>query len=96
MIVTLDEAKKWLRIDHDEDDITIEMLIGVSEDYLKESTGITYDSTKASARLFCLILITDWYENRVFENNSKLMISDRVRFSVRSILMQLTYGSGSA
>ncbi len=89
MIVTLDEAKEWLRIDVEEDDQLINTLALAAESYLKNATGITYDSTNELAKLFCLVLIVDWYENREMMGKA----SEKVRHTINSILMQLSYGS---
>jgi len=87
MIITLDEVKEWLRIDGEEDDLTIQMLIGGAELRLKEGTGITYDSNNELAKLFCLKCVADWYENRLPTN-----VIDNTSISLMTIL---TYGSGS-
>lgn len=88
MIISLDEVKEWLRIDGEDDDTTLRMLINVSENYLKKATGKEFDATNEDAKLFCLVLITDWFENREFVGKV-----DNVRYVVKSILMQLEYGS---
>jgi uncharacterized phage protein (predicted DNA packaging) len=90
-IVTLDEAKQWLRVDTNDDDVLIQSLIASSEQYLKEATGVTYDNKNELAKLFCLTLISDWYENREMVGKA----SDVIRYTVNSLLMQLTYGSGA-
>lgn len=87
MIITLEEVKEWLRIDGQDDDITISTLIGAAELRLKEGTGITYDNTNQLAKLFCLKCVSDWYENRLPIN-----VVDTTSTSLITIL---TYGSGS-
>jgi len=87
-ILGLEETKIWLRIDQEDEDELIQMLILSAENYLKNATGIDYDSENKLAKLFCLILITDWYENRELIGHK---VSDKVRFTVQSMLAQLTY-----
>ena len=87
-ILGLEETKMWLRIDQEDEDELIQMLILSAENYLKNATGIDYDSENKLAKLFCLILITDWYENRELIGHK---VSDKVRFTVQSMLAQLTY-----
>lgn len=87
MIVTLDEAKLYLRVDGNDDDDLITMLIKAAEEYIKSATGKEYDGTNNLAKLLCLVLITDWYENR--EQSDK--ISEKYRFTVQTILAQLKY-----
>lgn len=93
MILTLDEVKVWLRVDGEADDTSLLLLIATAEQYLSNATGIEYDSTNTLAKLFCMSLISDWYENR--EHVSREHVgreSDRTRFTIKSMLMQLTYG----
>ena len=90
MIVSLDEVKTWLRVDFTDDDALLTTLISAAEQYLKNATGITYDSTNHLAKLFCMTLISDWYENRELVGRA----SDQVRPILQSILAQLTYAYG--
>jgi uncharacterized phage protein (predicted DNA packaging) len=92
MIVSLDEVKNWLRIDFSDDDALLSTLISASETYLKNATGIEYDSSNNLAKLFCMVLISDWYENREYTGKA----SDQVRPIINSILMQLSYGGGTS
>lgn len=87
MIVTLEEAKQWIRVDGNHDDALILIIITAAEEYLKNATGKEYDSTNRLARLLCFVLITDWYENREQIGN----ISGKYRFTVQAILAQLKY-----
>lgn len=88
MILTLDEVKLWLRVDGEDDDNTLLLLIATAEEYLKNATGIVFNSSNTLAKLFCMSLISDWYENREHVGKE----SDRTRFTIQSILLQLTYG----
>ena len=96
MIVSLDEVKTWLRVDFSDDDATISMLIAAAEEYLKNATGITYNSTNHLAKLFCMTLIADWYENRELVGRASVVgrASEQVRPILQSILAQLTYAYG--
>lgn len=86
MIIELEETKEWLKIDGNDDENTIKMLIGAAESYLKNATGYEFDSTNFQAKLFCLVLVTDWYENRELIGSKP---SEKVRFSIQSMLTQL-------
>lgn len=91
MILTLGEAKEWLRFDSDEDDATITGLIIAAETYLKNATGKQFDSTDEQAKLFCKFLVNDWYENREL---TEVKPSEKIRLVIQSMLAQLTYGEG--
>jgi uncharacterized phage protein (predicted DNA packaging) len=90
MIVSLDEVKTWLRVDFSEDDALITTLINAAEEYLKNATGITFDATNHLAKIFCMTLIADWYENREMIGK----VTDQTRPIIQSILTQLTYSYG--
>jgi len=88
MILELEEAKTWLRIDGDDENSLVETLIGAAETYLHNATEIQFDNTNHLARLFCLVLCADWYENRDLIGQQP---SDKVRFTIQSILAQLQH-----
>lgn len=90
LIVSIDEVKSFLRIDTSDEDTDIQSLIDGAELYLKNATGKTFDSSNPLAKLYCKVLITDWHDNRSLLQDSK--ISDKVRFTLQSIMMQLQYG----
>lgn len=91
MILEIEEAKQWLRVDHDEDDMIIQNLIKAAESYLKNATGKTFGSEDELAKLFCLYLITDWYENREYLGRK---VGEKVKYIVQSMLTQLQHGEG--
>ncbi|SNV67363.1 head-tail connector protein [Clostridium cochlearium] len=88
MLITLKETKEYLRVGGDEDDSLIESLINVSEEYLKNATGKTFNSTNPLARLFCLVLVVDWYENRGLTAGK---VGQKIRPVIDSMLAQLNY-----
>jgi uncharacterized phage protein (predicted DNA packaging) len=89
MILELEETKNWLRVDGNEDDQTIQMLINAAEQYLKNATGKTFDSSNYLAKTFCLTLVSDWYENRELTGTK---VGEKVKFVIQSMLVQLKYG----
>ena len=88
MIVTLEEAKTYLRIVGDEEDALIEALMNAAQGYLYNATGNQFSENNDLAKLFCLVLITDWYENREYIGTK---VNEKVRHVVSSILAQLTF-----
>lgn len=89
MILTLKETKDFLKIDYEDEDEYIKELINASEQYLKNATGKEFDSNNSLAKLYCKVLISDWYDNREYVEENK--VSKRVRFTMQSILNQLLY-----
>ena len=88
MLITLEETKQYLRVDTDIDDALITSLINAAESYLINATGKTFDTTNPLARLFCLVLVVDWYENRGLTAGK---VGDEVRPVISSILAQLNH-----
>jgi len=87
MIVTLEEAKKHLRVDINDDDDYIQMLIGAAEQFLTDTTGKVFDSTNQLAKVACLLIIADLYDNRALTTDR---VGDKTRDIVTMILTQLS------
>lgn len=68
MVVTLEEAKKWVKVEHGEDDDLIAMLLEAAENaaetYCMKSFG---DAPPAIVRLAIRIYVTNFYDNRASE-----------------------------
>lgn len=88
MILTLDETKEWLRVDGTDEDLIIEIIRGAAETYLSNAVEVEFDASNALAKLYCLVLCADWYENRDLIGQQP---SDKVRFTVQSIMAQLQH-----
>ena len=70
-MLTIDDLKKHLNIDHNEDDAYIEELISVAEDavetYINKPLTDFVDSdgkVKPAIRHACRLLVGTWYANR--------------------------------
>ena len=65
MMLTLDEVKTHLRIQHDEEDDYIEGLIRKSQSAAEDYCRVTFpDESPESARLAVLLMVSHFYENR--------------------------------
>lgn len=89
MILDLVTVKDFLKVEQDfyEEDSIIQLLIDAAEIYLYNACGIKFDETNNMAKLFCLILVSDWYDNRQMVGK----ISEKVRYTVESMITQLKY-----
>ncbi|WP_134705097.1 head-tail connector protein [Ammoniphilus sp. YIM 78166] len=87
MILTLGEVKTWLRVDGLDEDGVIYLLIAAAEKYLTNATGHVFTEKNELAKLFCLVLVSDWYENREMIGK----VSEKIRTTVESILVQLSH-----
>ncbi|WP_201791563.1 head-tail connector protein, partial [Aeromicrobium sp. PE09-221] len=86
LVLTLEEAKKYLRVDGDEDDDLIASFIEAAEIYIKNATSKNVDLRSELAKLAARILIAHWHENREAVGKA-----EQLAFSLQSILIQLQY-----
>lgn len=91
LVLTLEEAKKYLRVDGDEEDDLITSFITSAEIYIKNATSKTVDLKSELAKLAARILIAHWYENREAVGKA-----EQLAFSLQSILVQLQYCVGDS
>lgn len=93
-MVTLNEAKLYLRIDSDVEDSLITNLIAASESYLKDAVN-DYDKYKTEptfadkVKLAQLAIITEMYQDR---DNSDTVNKD-YSYAIRSLITQMQYWS---
>ncbi|SHH49707.1 head-tail connector protein [Clostridium intestinale] len=88
-MLTLEETKRYLKIDFEDDDEDIESFIEAAEAYIDSMVGIFYKADEKAVKLAILLqkkLVNDMYENRNTEipSNTK---QDRI---VTSILDKLS------
>lgn len=87
MILTLDEAKEFLKVEYNDEDALIQGLITAGENYIENATGKTFDSTNELAKLAVKLLVVNWYENREINTDK----ANKIAFSLDVILTQLKY-----
>lgn len=88
MIVTIDEVKEWVHEDSTET-TTLTTLIGAAEKYILNGTGNIFDSTNELAKIACLILIKDMYDNGTLFPGAEAIAN------IKPLMQQLTYCYGS-
>ncbi|WP_238886429.1 head-tail connector protein [Clostridium sp. YIM B02551] len=94
MLLTLKEAKMHLGYEADyvdeKVDSDVQLLIDNAEIYIDDSFRPIKEmgpNSLKKAKLLAKMLISDWYDNSEYTSN----ISEKVRFSVRSLGMQLRF-----
>lgn len=90
-ILTLEEAKNYLRIDYEEDDSLLQSLLVAAMDYLRDSiddfdTKIIKEKFINRAKILICVLIQDWYDNREQKESKDLS------YTARSLMTQLQIG----
>ncbi|MDU4545323.1 MAG: head-tail connector protein [Clostridium botulinum] len=93
-VLTLIEAKEFLRIDYDDEDNFLQLCIQNAEEYIRDAvddfdTKIQIDRFKTKAKLFSLMLIQDMFDNR------ELMAKDneKYKYIAKSLIMQMNLNS---
>ena len=85
-MLTVAEIKNNLRIDYDEDDTYLEMLLGAAQLYILGSieTLELPDTDQTNTLIFMLVSL--WYENRVPVTNE---MQQQVPFTITAMIHQL-------
>lgn len=84
-MLTLAEAKNFLRVDFNDDDALISALIKAADEYLCSSVGKEYDKNSDRAKTLSLIVIQDLYDNRGISDKA----SGNIRKLVEDFSLQL-------
>lgn len=86
-MVDLTKAKKYLRIDYDEDDEFIRSLIAAAKIYMENACG-EFTSTDLTD-LAILILVEHWNDNRTMIGK----VNDELKHNIDAIIFQTRYCS---
>ncbi len=81
----LQQVKQFLRIDFDDDDSYIMLLIDVAKEYIIDAVG-QYDATSARYKLLALNIVSTLYENREYTIDKT---NEKVAYTLKSIILQL-------
>ena len=88
--MTLAEMKSYLKVDFDDDDNFITLLMDVAREYITDAIG-ECDETIARVQLLMRVIVGELYEKRsmTFDMNST---NQKVQYVIRSIINQLSFG----
>ncbi len=81
----LQQVKQFLRVDFDDDDSYIILLIDVAKEYIIDAVG-KYDETSARYKLLLLNIVSTLYENREYTIDKT---NEKVAYTLKSIILQL-------
>lgn len=88
LIIKVEAAKSFLRVDYNDDDDYIQELIKAAEKYIEGALNKPVNPEDPRVLLLCKVLVKDWYDNRSFMARQT---SEKVRHTVQTILTQLKY-----
>ena len=85
-MVDINLVKKYIKVDFEDDDEIIKLLISTAEKYAFGATGrLDYDEPRMT--LLIMTLVKDWYDNRYFAGEK---ISESAQYTIKSIIHQLS------
>lgn len=84
----LSYVKTFLKVDFNDDDEYISLLIDVAREYVVDAIG-KCDENIARVKLLMLVIITEMYENRSFAVDTA---NQKAQYTIRSIINQLQNG----
>lgn len=85
-MLTLSEAKDFLKIDFSDDDGTINGLVIAADLFVIGASNQNIDKESELYKLACKLLVNHWYLNREVVGKA-----DKLAFSLKEILFQLKY-----
>ncbi|MED4162474.1 head-tail connector protein [Halalkalibacterium halodurans] len=93
--MTVEELKKYLRIDFDDDDHELEQFLKRAKIYIKNQVGKIHESNENMMEQYnqaCAMLVEHWYDNREsFRIGNQ---SYEIPYSLDSLVRQLKYCYG--
>ena len=81
----LNFVKNYLKIDFDDDDELINMLIATAKEYVINAIG-NFDESKATHKLLLLNIVANLYENRSFIASKN---NENKAYPIKSLITQL-------
>ena len=89
-MMTLAEMKSYLKVDYNDDDNEITLMMNVAREYIIDAVG-ECDETIARVQLLMRVIVGELYEKRsmTFDMNST---NQKVQYVIRSIINQLSFG----
>lgn len=91
-MMTLTEMKSYLKVDFNDDDNEITLMMNVAREYITDAIG-ECDETIARVQLLMRVIVGELYEKRsmTFDMNST---NEKVQYVIRSIINQLSFSFG--
>lgn len=88
--MTLAEMKSYLKVDYNDDDNDITLMMDVAREYIVDAIGECNEEI-ARVKLLMRVIVAELYEKRsmTFDMNST---NEKVQYVIRSIINQLSFG----
>lgn len=89
LLITVEEAKKYCRIDGNYEDDVIESLILFAENYIQGALGKNFPRENPRIKLIAKCIVSDLYDKREFTAQSGNKVSNAVRHLCSSTFQQI-------
>lgn len=89
LLITVEDAKKYTRIDGDYEDDVVERLILFAENYIKGALGDDFPREDPRVQTIAKLIVNDLYDNREFTAQSGNKVSNAVRHICSSAFHQI-------
>ena len=88
--MTLEEVKTYLRVDGNDDNTLIQLIMSAAEEFISSAVG-SYDETKSRFKLLFCAVVQDMYDNRqmVTDGASSYTVGQQYRNVITSLIRQL-------
>lgn len=90
MIVSVDEARSYLAVDHHEDDALITALIDAAEAFIESQVSVQTSElpsrAKTIARVLVLQLVSSWYDERTPSTPEVGDVAKRLLYAIALIM----------
>ena len=80
----LDEIKQYLKIDSDDDDVTLKIIVNAARKFVEKKIGVR-DETDPRVQMLVLAVTADMYDKREMTTNK----TETESYIVKTMIMQL-------
>ena len=81
--LTLQDVKNYLRVDFNEDDVLIEVMMDTAQQYIRDAVG-KWEETNPRHNMIMLAVVAHLYENRMLQGQS----SGKIVRIISSMMLQ--------
>lgn len=83
----LEDIKEYLRVDGDDEDNLISMMMEAGKEYIRSAVG-GYDDTDKTANILLAAVVQNMYDNRELMQSDQ-QVKKRIEYTFQSMILQL-------
>ena len=85
----LEDIKEYLRVDGDDEDNLISMMMEAGKEYIRSAVG-EYDDTDKTANILLAAIVQNMYDNRELMQSDQ-QVKKRIEYTFQSMILQLRW-----